>query len=178
VAYGIGDFYTDPEKESAQTSLILNLTFSKNSDGNVSMEAAYVPIYQNITEVNGKRHFEVLDVYENIASLYRTESMSSQQAQLYNKLLDAVDTLHAYAGEDLDAGPQDADLRIVQKALEEGEISSEEIKALQKEEQKAEKKAKAAIATAKSEDGEDVDTAADTEDEDTEDYEEDEYTDE
>jgi hypothetical protein len=105
--------------------------------------------------------------------------MSSQQAQLYNKLLDAVDTLHAYAGEELDAGPQDADLRIVQKALEEGEISSDEIKALQKEEQKAEKKAKAAIAAAKGEDGEGVDTAADMEDQDIEDdYEEDEYTDE
>jgi poly-gamma-glutamate synthesis protein (capsule biosynthesis protein) len=178
VAYSIGDFYTDPEKESAQTSLILNLTFSKDDAGAVSIEASYVPIYQNITEVNGKRHFEVLDVYENIATLYRTESMSSQQAQLYNKLLDAVDTLHTYAGEDLDAGPQGADLRIVYKALEEGEISADEIKALQKEEQEAEKKAKAAIAAAKSEDGEDVDTAPDTEDEDTEDYEEDEYTDE
>jgi poly-gamma-glutamate synthesis protein (capsule biosynthesis protein) len=178
VAYSIGDFYTDPEKESAQTSLILNLTFSKDDAGAVSIEASYVPIYQNITEVNGKRHFEVLDVYENIASLYRTESMSSQQAQLYNKLLDAVDTLHTYAGEELDAGPQGADLRIVQKALEEGEISADEIKALQKEEQEAEKKAKAAIAAAKGEDGEDVDTAPDAEDDDTEDYEEDEYTDE
>jgi poly-gamma-glutamate synthesis protein (capsule biosynthesis protein) len=178
VAYSIGDFYTDPEKESAQTSLILNLTFSKDDAGVVSIEASYVPLYQNITEVNGKRHFEVLDVYENIATLYRTESMSSQQAQLYNKLLDAVDTLHTYAGEELDAGPQGADLRIVYKALEEGEISADEIKALQKEEQEAEKKAKAAIAAAKSEDGEDVDTAPDAEDDDTEDYEEDEYTDE
>jgi poly-gamma-glutamate synthesis protein (capsule biosynthesis protein) len=172
VAYNIGDFYTDPEKESAQTSVILNLTFSKNASGNVSMEASYVPIYQYITEVNGKRHFQVLDIYQNIATLYRAESMTSQQAQLYNQLLDAVDTLHNYAGEDLDAGPQGADLRVVQKALEEGEISTEEIKALQKEEQEAEEKAKAAIAAAKSEDGEDVDTDPDTENA-KDDYEED-----
>jgi hypothetical protein len=158
VAYGLGDFYTDPAQENGKTSLILNLTFSKNSDGSVSIsEAGYIPIYQYITETAGKKHFEVLDVYDSLATLARTEELSSTQATLYNSLLDVIDTLHTYAGEDLDAGLQDADLRVVQQAIEAGEISQTKIDELEQAEQEAAEKAKAAIAQAVSENGEDVD---------------------
>lgn len=137
VAYGLGDFYTDPAQDDARQSLILNLEFSKDDNGKVSItKASYVPIYMNITEENGKRQFAILDVYENLADLKRT-TMTSQQAELFNALLDTVDSLHSFAGEELDAGPADEDKRVVQKAIEEGEISSSEIKDLRKAEKKA-----------------------------------------
>lgn len=140
VAYGLGDFYTDPEQEKGQTSVILNLTFSKSEDGAVSIaEANYTPIYQNITEENGKKQFVVLDVYKNIASIYRGDTVTSQQAVLYNNLLDAVDTLHNYAGEDLDRGPEDEDLRVVRQALESGGYSNASIRRMKKEEAAAAK---------------------------------------
>lgn len=137
VAYGLGDFYTDPAQESAQQSLILNLEFSRGDNGDVSItKASYVPIYMNITEDSGKRQFAILDVYKNLADLKRT-TMTSQQAELFNNLLDTVDSLHRFAGEELDAGPADEDKRVVQKAIEEGEVSSSEIKALRKAEKQA-----------------------------------------
>ncbi len=139
VAYGLGDFYTDPEQATAQQSLILNLEFTKSGDGSVSITGAnYVPIYMNITESDGVRQFHVLDVYKNLASLKRKEdSLTSEEAELFNELLDTVDTMHNYGGEDLDAGPADTDKRIVERALEEGEISESEIQALREEEAEA-----------------------------------------
>lgn len=137
VAYGLGDFYTDPAQPEAQQSLILNLTFSKDDNGRVSItNANYVPIYMNITEENGKRQFAILDVYKNLADLKRT-TMDSVQAELFNNLLDTLEELHNYAGEELDAGPADEDKRVVTKAIEEGPVSSSEIKALKKAEKAA-----------------------------------------
>lgn len=145
VAYGIGDFYTDPEQDSGQVSMVLNLTFSRNEEGTVEIsEAGYIPIYQNIVESGGKKTFEVLDVYSNLASLFRTETITSTQAVLYNNLLNAVDSLHTYAGEEHDAGPKDEDLRVVRQAIEDGVYSNLEIKEMQKEERKAAKEAAAA----------------------------------
>lgn len=140
VAYGLGDFYTDPEQEKGQTSVVLNLTFSRDEEGVVSIaEANYTPIYQNITEENGVKHFEVLDVYKNIASIYRADSVTSTQAVLYNNLLDVVDTLHNYAGEELDRGPEDEDLRVVRQAIESGAYSNATIRRMKREEAAAAK---------------------------------------
>lgn len=137
VAYGLGDFYTDPAQPEAQQSLILNLTFSRDDNGRVTItNASYVPIYMNITEENGKRQFAILDVYKNLADLKRT-TMNSTQAELFNNLLDTVEALHDYAGEELDAGPADEDQRVVTKAIEEGPVSTEEIKALRRTEKAA-----------------------------------------
>lgn len=144
VAYGLGDFYTDPAQDSAKESLILNLEFTKNDDGVVSITSAkYVPIYMDITEDDGEKHFEILDVYASIADIYRKETISSLEAEKYNALLACLDTLHTYAGEDLDAGPKDEDIRVVAKALEDGEISWEEIKVIKNEEQAAQDAANA-----------------------------------
>ena len=146
VAYGLGDFYTDPEQESAQTSVILNLQFHREDDGTVSItDAKYVPIYMYITEVNNRRSFKVLDTYNSIANLKRSARLTSEQAVLYNTLLDSLDTLHNYAGEDLDAGPSDEDLRIVNTALLAGPFSDAEIGEMQEEEAAAEASAKAAL---------------------------------
>lgn len=135
VAYGLGDFYTDPEKESGQESVILNLTFSRNEEGNVTIsDAAYVPIYQSITEKNGKKNFAVLDVYQTLADLYRADNITSQQATLYNALLETVSTLHYYVGEELDKGPEDQDLRVVRQAIETGAYSVFDIRAMTSEE--------------------------------------------
>ena len=144
VAYGLGDFYTDPEKESGQASMILNLTFSRDETGEVTIsEANYVPIYQNIQEVNGKRTFEVVDVYDTIAEIYRADEVTSQEATLYNALLDAVATNHTYTGEEFDAGPSDEDLRVVRHAIEAGEYTVFEIRELQDAEEAAAKEAAA-----------------------------------
>jgi poly-gamma-glutamate synthesis protein (capsule biosynthesis protein) len=144
VAYGLGDFYTDPAQETAQQSLILNLEFTKNDDGNVTISNAnYVPIYMYISQVNGTRTFQILDVYKNLAELKRSD-MTSEQALLFNELLDTLDTLHNYGGEDLDAGPSDTDKRMVEKALEDGEISASDIKALQQDEAEAAEEAEEA----------------------------------
>ncbi len=145
VAYGLGDFYTDPTQDNAKQSMILNLQFSKADDGTVSItKASYVPIYQHIYEVGGAKRFSVLDVYSNLAELKRAESLTSAQAELFNALLDTVDTMHNYGGEDLDVGPADEDRRIVEKALSEGEISATEIRQLKEAEAKAAKAAKEA----------------------------------
>lgn len=145
VAYGLGDFYTDPAQENGQTSVILNLTFARDEEGNVTItDAGYIPIYQNITEKNGIRTFELVDVYHRIASIYRSEEVRSSDAELYNRLLDAVDTLTTYAGEEYDAGPADEDLRVVRQAIEAGEYSVFEIRDLQDAEKNAAKEAAAA----------------------------------
>ncbi len=142
VAYGLGDFYTDPEKESGQTSVILNLTFERNDEGLVTItDAGYVPIYQNISDASGTQRFEVLDTYKNIASLYRADEITSTQALLYNQLLDSVDTLYDYVGEEYDAGPADEDLRVVRQAIEAGPYSNAEIRAMLKKEKAAAKEA-------------------------------------
>ncbi len=140
VAYGLGDFYTDPEKETAQQSMILNLEFTKDDDGTVSITgASYVPIYMHIYEIDGVKQFQILDVYKNLAELKRNEDdLTSEEAELFNSLLDTVDTMHNYGGEDLDAGPADTDKRIVEKAIDGGEISSTRIRALQEAEAAAE----------------------------------------
>lgn len=135
VAYSLGDFYTDPTDERALSSVILNLTFTKNDNGYISIEPSYVPIYQNITETDGKRNFEILDVYQSLAELQGMEEMNSTQAMLYNTLLDVISTLHDYAGEDYDAGPSESNRRLVQKAIENGPISAQEIKELQDQEE-------------------------------------------
>lgn len=146
VAYGLGDFYTDPEQEGGQQSVILKLEFSREDDGSVAItKAEYVPIYMSITEENGRRQFMVLDVYKNLASLKRS-SMTADESVLFNNLLDTVNTLHTYAGEELDAGPAEADQRIITRVLEEGPVSDYTIKALRKEEQGAEKAAEAGSA--------------------------------
>ncbi len=140
VAYSLGDFYTDPEQENAQNSVILNLTFSKNANGGVIIEdASYVPIYNNITEIDGQRQFALLDVYHDLASLQRSSEISAEEAVLFNKLLGAVEMLHDYAGEELDAGPSESDRRLVEKAMEHGEYSAAAIKELQRQEFAAEK---------------------------------------
>jgi poly-gamma-glutamate synthesis protein (capsule biosynthesis protein) len=144
VAYGLGDFYTDPEKDTAQQSLILNLEFTKDDDGNVTIsDASYVPIYMYISQVSGTRTFQILDVYKSLAELKRGD-MTSEQALLFNELLDTLDTLRNYGGEDMDAGPAAADKSMVTKALNEGEISDSDIKALQQAEAKAAKEAEEA----------------------------------
>ena len=144
VAYGLGDFYTDPEESSGQGSMILNLTFSRNEQGEVSVSnASYVPTYQNIYEKNGKRYFEVLDVYDKLAELYRQDEVTSQEAELYNSLLGVVESHHYYAGEEFDAGPADEDLRVVRQAIEAGEYSVFKIRELQDAEEAAAKEAAA-----------------------------------
>ena len=149
VAYGLGDFYTDPEQESGQSSMILNLTFSRNEQGEVSIsDAAYVPTYQNIYEKNGKRYFEVLDVYDKLAGLYRQDEVTSQEAELYNSLLGVVESNHYYAGEEFDAGPSDEDMRVVRQAIEAGEYSVFAIRELQDAEGAAAKEAAAKEAAA------------------------------
>lgn len=137
VAYGLGDFYTDPAQENGQQSAILNLEFSRENDGSVSItKAEYVPIYMYISETGGKRQFMVLDVYKNLASLKRS-TMTADESELYNALLDTVDTLHNYAGEEMDAGPAEADQRIINRVLEDGPISDGTIQALRDEEKAA-----------------------------------------
>ena len=74
-------------------------------------------------------------------SLMKRTTMTSTQAELFNNLLDTVEEIHSYAGEKLDAGPAGEDQRVVAKAIEEGPVSSSEIKALKK----AEKAAEAAV---------------------------------
>lgn len=145
VAYSLGDFYTDPTDTAAQASVILNLTFDKQSDGNVKIDASYVPIYQNITESNGKRSFAVVDVYQQIAELKRMEQMTSAQAKYYNTLLGVVSDIHDDAGEELDAGPTEADQRMVNQALEDGAISTQEIKNIKKQEEQEAAAAKEAM---------------------------------
>lgn len=140
VAYGLGDFYTDPENDNGKESVILNLTFAKNEDGVVEIsDVGYVPIYQNVTEKNGKPYFEVVDAYATLAKLYRSDEITSQQATLYNALLETISTVQYYAGEDFDQGPADQDLRVVRQAVESGAYSVFDIRELQEEEEQAQK---------------------------------------
>jgi hypothetical protein len=149
IAYSLGDFYTDPTDEAAQSSVILNITFEKADNGDVTMSASYVPIYQSITtDDSGKKSFELLDVYQTIAEIKQQDEITSAQAKLYNTMLDVLDTLHNYAGEELDAGPNSAISRMVQKALSDGAYTTQEIKDLRKKEQDAAKEAAAAAAAA------------------------------
>ena len=174
VAYGLGDFYTDPENPMSQQSLILNLTFARGDDGTVSItEANYIPIYNYITQNAGQRSFRILDVYRNMAELKRVD-MTSEQAELFNQLLDTVDTMHNYCGEEMDVGPTDQDKRIVAKALEEGEVSSADIRAKQREEADAAEKA----AQEAAENAEDYDHNAEVQDLTTDEQEQAEETDE
>ena len=137
VAYGLGDFYTDPEQPNAQQSMILNLTFERDSDGRVSItDTSYIPVFNDIYLEDGVRKFRVLDVYRNLAELKRVD-MTSTQAELFNQLLDTIDTMHNYGGEEWDVGPTEKDRRIVQKAIEEGEVSSATIRALKRAEREA-----------------------------------------
>ena len=138
--------------------MILNITFEKADNGNVTMSASYVPIYQNITtDENGKKSFELLDVYQSIAEIKQQDEITSAQAKLYNTLLDVLDTLHNYAGEELDAGPDASISRMVQNALNDGAYTAQEIKELKKKEQDAAKEAAAAEAAAQEAAGETTD---------------------
>ena len=140
VAYGIGDFYTDPEQDSAYTSVLLQITFSRTNSG-ISIEPHYIPIYQNITEeTKGAKDFSILDTYATIARLARLESMDYAEACLYNALLDSIDTLHYYVDESFDAGPDAEDATVVQEAIADGAFSTDYLRLL-KEEEDAEKEA-------------------------------------
>ena len=137
VAYGVGNLMGDPEKSSAQTAVLVGLEFTRQTNGSVTItNAEYIPIYESIEKVVGssEKHYYLVDVYSKLAELKRSDKLTSTEATLYNNLLTAIEDVHEYAGEELDRGPADEDLRIVNQAIADGAISSSEIAQLKDEE--------------------------------------------
>ena len=150
VAYGLGDFYTDPEQELGRTSLMLNLTFEKGDNGEVRItNASYVPTYLNISDEGGHTVYEVRELYKMLAKLARKSDITSTDARQINALLSAIDTLHDFAPETLDVGLDDADARVVNETIESGGYSETRIAEMEDEEQAAAEAAEAAEAAAR-----------------------------
>ena len=72
IIYSQGNFSADQKEENTKTSVILNLTITKNKEGKISIDKAeYVPIYMNKNDKAKTQKFKLMDMKREIG-MYET----------------------------------------------------------------------------------------------------------
>ncbi len=104
IAYSLGNFLSSMTASGTQDSVILNLEFTKGSDGVTRISSAeYIPIYICDNGESAENRYVLLDTYAEIDK-YIGGAADSVSETVYNALTAELDTLHASAGADYDAG--------------------------------------------------------------------------
>ena len=106
LAYSLGNFLSSMTADFTQDSVILNLEFSKDSDGNTTISNAnYVPVYIADNGEDAEGRYVLLDAYAEIDK-YVGGAADRVSDTIYNALKLDVDTLHQNAGAAFDRSNQ------------------------------------------------------------------------
>ena len=106
LAYSLGNFLSSMTADFTQDSVILNLEFSKDSDGNTTISNAnYVPVYIADNGEDAEGRYVLLDAYAEIDK-YVGGAADRVSDTIYNALKLDIDTLHQNAGAAFDRSNQ------------------------------------------------------------------------
>ena len=98
MAYSLGNFFSSMDKNTSQTSLILNLEFTMDGEtGDVSISGAeYLPVYISDNGENSSVRYEMLPI--------RTAMQNSVFSHMQQTLANALVTLQTNVGAEFDSG--------------------------------------------------------------------------
>ncbi len=107
LAYSLGNFISNMTNDYTQDSVILNLEFTKSSDGTTTISnAEYVPVYIADNGEDADERYVLLDTYAEIDT-YVGGAADRVSDNIFNALKAQIDALHANAGAAFDAGAED-----------------------------------------------------------------------
>lgn len=87
--YSLGNFVSGQVKQYTNHSIILNLTITKHSEGNITIDDVnYIPIYVDNRGGQAAERFKILNIDKSIKA-YQNKSDSSISDTLYSKLTKA-----------------------------------------------------------------------------------------
>ena len=96
VAYSLGNFLASDTEPYTQSSVVLNLSFTKDLDtGETTLSGVdYVPVYLADYGEELNNRFQTLDINQSIA-LYESSYLGKVSESTYNAMLEALDDLEA-----------------------------------------------------------------------------------
>ena len=101
VVYALGNFTADQRDEITRDSAILNLTFTKNSDGTISIDTVnYVPIYMYKNKNVSTKKFKILDIEKTI-SKYESGEDTSIGSSVYSNLKVQLQKIRSILGDEI-----------------------------------------------------------------------------
>lgn len=107
LAYSLGNFISNMTADYTQDSVILNLEFTKSSDGNTTIsKAEYIPVYIADNGEDAEERYVLLDTYAEIDT-YVGGAEDRVSDSIFNALKAQIDALHANAGAAFDAGTEE-----------------------------------------------------------------------
>lgn len=91
VIYSLGNFVSAQRTRYRDSSILLNLTLTKNFEtGETFIDyAEYVPIWTDLSRIDGRPHFRVMPVEEALSN-YRSGQDAYLSTQDYNKLMTSL----------------------------------------------------------------------------------------
>lgn len=93
VAYSLGNFYCDSYESDAQTSLILNLEFTKYTDGTTKItNASYTPVYIADHGKGAPVRYQVLNA-RNAIRQYDDNYYDRVSSEIYEKIRKSIENL-------------------------------------------------------------------------------------
>jgi hypothetical protein len=106
IAYSLGNFLSSMTADYTQDSVILNLEFSKDSEGKTTISNVnYVPVYIADNGEGSENRYVLLDAYAEIDK-YVGGAADRVSDAIYNALKLDIDTIHQNAGATFDRGDQ------------------------------------------------------------------------
>ena len=101
VIYSLGNFISGQTAENTKTSIILDLTITKHTDGKITIDKAeYKPIYMYTDTSLKTKKMKLLDINKNIYN-YENYIDSSINEKLYNLLKDEQAKVTKIVGEEI-----------------------------------------------------------------------------
>ena len=106
IAYSLGNFLSSMTADYTQDSVILNLEFSKDSEGRTTISNVnYVPVYIADNGEGSDSRYVLLDAYAEIDK-YVGGAADRVSDAIYNALKLDINTIHQNAGATFDRGDQ------------------------------------------------------------------------
>ena len=101
VIYALGNFTADQRDEITRDSAILNLTFTKNIDGTISIDkVTYIPIYMYKNTNVSTHKFKILDIEKTIKE-YENGTNTSINSTVYNNLKIQLEKIKSILGNNI-----------------------------------------------------------------------------
>lgn len=101
VIYSLGNFISGQTAENTKTSIILNLTITKHTDGKITIDKAeYKPIYMYTDKSLKTKKMKLLDINKNIYN-YENYIDSTIDKTLYDTLKEEQEKLTNIVGEEI-----------------------------------------------------------------------------
>ena len=101
VIYSLGNFISGQTAENTKTSIILNLTITKHTDGKITIDKAeYKPIYMYTDKSLKTKKMKLLDINKNIYN-YENYIDSTIDKTLYDTLKEEQEKVTNIVGEEI-----------------------------------------------------------------------------